>query len=64
MTIPERAQFLLGIVTNEKLSISAALAAPLAECQEWLKSMAVLGQPDPDIDAALNLVREDGAKKV
>ncbi len=39
MTIPERAKFLLAIITNEQLQVSAAIAKPLAECQEWLESM-------------------------
>ena len=46
MTIPERALFVHKILTAEQLQISAALAGAMAECQEWLASMADTSEPN------------------
>ena len=40
MTIPERAKFILAMVSNDQLMIPAPLARKLGECQDWLESMA------------------------
>jgi hypothetical protein len=58
MTIPERAAFVLAIITNEKLQISAGIAAPLVECQDWLRSMT------PEVVEFLKEVSDGAAKKV
>lgn len=58
MTIPERAAFVLAIITNENLQISAGIAAPLVECQDWLKSMT------PEVVEFPKEVTDGAAKKV
>ncbi len=40
MTEQEKAQFVLAILMNEQMQIAAPLAAPMAECQEWLKELS------------------------
>ena len=40
MTIPERAEFLLALVTADQMMVPAPLAKKLAECQTWLETMA------------------------
>ncbi len=40
MNNQEKAQFILAVISNENLQISAAMAKPMAECQEWLEALA------------------------
>ena len=39
MTEVEKANFILAVISNENLQISAAVATPMAECQQWMKEI-------------------------
>jgi len=53
MNNQEKAQFILAVVSNENLQISAAMAKPMAECQEWLAALAgSTGDPVTELGVA------------
>ena len=40
MTIPQRAAFVLAMVSADQLMTPASMARKLAECQDWLEDMS------------------------